>query len=299
MAERKNELFQFSSREKSGIVLLLLVNLLIYYAPDLYYHFAGDKYIGKEIIVTPIAHNKMKEEDNKEMTRDSSKNYRNSSTATRYFEFDPNHCTDEQWRELGVSDKTIHTIRNYLSKGGKFKKPDDLQKIWGISKKLSLSLIPFVRINEEPQKKLENRGTTNSSQQEVSKIIDINTADSILLESLPGIGPALSSRIIRYRVKLGGFYDVSQVGEVWGLADSLFQKIKNRLSLSGELKKINLNTADFRQFSSHPYIGYQSAKLIINYRKQHGNFNSLDDVQNIVAMDEKTFNRMRHYLTIN
>ena len=126
MAERKNELFQFSSREKSGIVLLLLVNLLIYYAPDLYYHFAGDKYIGKEIIVTPIAHNKMKEEDNKEMTRDSSKNYRISLAATRYFEFDPNRCTDEQWRELGVSDKTIHTIRNYLSKGGKFNKPDDL-----------------------------------------------------------------------------------------------------------------------------------------------------------------------------
>ena len=50
---------------------------------------------------------------------------------------------------------------------------------------------------------------------------------------------------------------------------------------------------------SHPYIGYKLANSIINYRNQHGSFKTLDDIQKIILIDEKTFNQLSHYLITN
>jgi competence protein ComEA len=45
------------------------------------------------------------------------------------FYFDPNTASSDDWKRLGLRDKTIHTIQNYLSKDGKFYKPKDIGKI--------------------------------------------------------------------------------------------------------------------------------------------------------------------------
>lgn len=74
-------------------------------------------------------------------------------------------------------------------------------------------------------------------------MVTINDADTSAFIALPGIGSKLSARIVAFRDKLGGFYSVEQIGETWGLADSTFQKIKGRLQVSGEVRKINVNTA--------------------------------------------------------
>ena len=59
------------------------------------------------------------------------------------FYFDPNTISSEDWRRLGVRDKTITTIQKYLSKGGRFKKPEDIAKIWGLSRKRSAAFNPL------------------------------------------------------------------------------------------------------------------------------------------------------------
>ena len=52
----------------------------------------------------------------------------------RIFEFDPNTLTVKGWQKLGLNEKTSQTIERYRQKGGRFYKPADLQKIWGLPK---------------------------------------------------------------------------------------------------------------------------------------------------------------------
>ena len=68
------------------------------------------------------------------------------------FYFDPNTITTSDWKRLGLRDKTIKTIENYLSKGGHFYKPDDLQKIYGLHDDEYERLRPYIKIESNPSK---------------------------------------------------------------------------------------------------------------------------------------------------
>jgi competence protein ComEA len=302
MQKNENNLFYFSRKEKNGIVLILILNLLIYSWPDVYNYFSNRQENAIQIEKLPEEKNEIQTENDtpilSQKTTEHNTTVYEHQNAT-YFEFDPNTCTKDNWIRLGVKEKTAETIIKYISKGGKFKAPEDLKKIWGLSPTQVKELLPFVKIVPTPKIENEKNINVHFSQKNSNKIIDINTADSSLLEWLPGIGPALAGRIIKYRNKLGGYYNSEQLKEVWGLPDSVFQKIKERVEISDKIQKINVNTADFLMLKSHPYIGYKLANSIINYRNQHGSFKTLDDIQKIILIDEKTFNQLSHYLITN
>jgi competence ComEA-like helix-hairpin-helix protein len=302
MQKNENDLFYFSRKEKNGIVLILILNLLIYFWPEVYDYFSNRKTQAIQFEKLPELKVESKGENYDSISKEN-RFENNSNTKEKinvnYFEFDPNRCSKDQWMKLGVKEKTAETIMKYVSKGGKFKSSEDLKKIWGLSPTQVKDLMPFVKIISTPT--IENKKNTNSHFETTNfnKIIDVNTADSLLLESLPGIGPALAGRIIKYRNKLGGFYTREQLKEVWGLPDSVLNKIKEKVIISDNVLKINVNTADFFNLKSHPYIGYKLANTIINYRNQHGNFKSLEDIQKIILIDENMFNRLSHYLITN
>ncbi len=302
MQKNENDLFYFSRKEKNGIVMILVLNLLIYGWPDVYTYFSNREDAAIQIEKLPEEQHVYQKENYEFISKERTTGHDITAYESRkveYFEFDPNACTKEDWMKLGVKEKTAETIIKYISKGGKFKVPEDLKKIWGLSPNQIKDLMPFVKIVSTS--KIANEKNTNAhfSKQKSIKIIDINTADSSLMEWIPGIGPALAGRIIKYRNKLGGFYIKEQLKEVWGLPDSVFQKLKENVLISDNVKKINVNSADFLMLKSHPYIGYKLANAIINYRNQHGTFKSLDDIQKIILIDEKTFNQLSHYLITN
>jgi len=212
------------------------------------------------------------------------------------FEFDPNTATAEEWSKLGVSDKTIAGIKKYLSKGGRFRKPEDIQKIWGIKNDHALKLLAYVKIPPEPERPKTYLDKKNFSAHKILAI-DINLSDSLAWESLPGIGSKLAGRIIKFRDKLGGFHSLSQVSETFGLTDSVFQKIKPLLKISeSPLKKININEAGLDELKTHPYIRYQLAKVIIEYRKQHQRFQEPADLKKIMIITEEQFIKIKPYI---
>lgn len=130
-------------------------------------------------------------------------------------------------------------------------------------------------------------------------LVDVNLADTTAFIALPGIGSKLSQRIISFRDKLGGFYSIEQVGETYLLPDSTFQKIKPRLVITKTvIKKININTASIEEMKLHPYLRYNVANAIFQYRQQHGNFNSVEDIKKIMLVTEDIFNKALPYLTI-
>lgn len=216
------------------------------------------------------------------------------------FYFDPNTLSTEGWMKLGVREKTAAGIQKYISKGGRFRKPEDILKIWGLFDDQKEMLLPFVRINQEENKTaFENTKPLYEKKyfkKEISSI-DINSADSTAFDNLPGIGAGYARRIINFRKKLGGFYSADQVAETFGLPDSVFQKIKPFLKADpASVQKININTATEDELKSHPYIRWQLAKVITEFKKQHGSFKSASDLKKIMIIKDEDVQRLSPYL---
>lgn len=112
-------------------------------------------------------------------------------------------------------------------------------------------------------------------------VIFINKTDSTELQILDGIGPVLSSRIIKYRDKLGGFHNMNQLLEVYGIKPATISKIIRHLNFDGPLTKIKLNSIEVKDLVKHPYFDYPTANIFINYRTHHGDFKSVEDVKKI------------------
>lgn len=233
----------------------------------------------------------------------SDKKYYQPQRPAELFYFDPNTLSADGWVKLGVSEKTANTIKKYTAKGGKFYKPEDLGKIWGLHPDEVSRLLPFVRIESATPQPLytsfQNSKPAVPSVKNTLTIIDINATDTSALIALPGIGSKLANRIISFRDKLGGFYSVDQVAETYALPDSTFQKIKSRLGIQlADIKKININKATIDELKEHPYIRYNIAKVIIEYRNMHGDFTSIDDLKKIMIITDEVFDKASPYLTI-
>lgn len=303
----KNYLF-FGKRDRLGLISVFVILALIYALPR-FFARKNEPFPLKERAVllkaidTLQAHpgNKRRKVTDEETI--ASHQYEASEirrfSPAKLFRFDPNTISIEGWKELGLAERTAKTINNYRNKGGKFYKPEDLQKIWGLPEgfyervKDYISIAPFKKASEpnnfsRPYEKADRKIAA----------VDVNSADTSAFIALPGIASRLAFRIVNFRDKLGGFYSTNQVGETYGLPDSTFQKIKIYLQLSGEVKKLNVNTATKEELKIHPYIKWNLANAIVEYRNQHGSFKSLEELKNIVLIDEAAFDKLKHYLSL-
>jgi competence protein ComEA len=221
------------------------------------------------------------------------------------FAFDPNTLDEKGWEKLGLPPRVAKTILKYRSKGGQFRRPEDLQKIWSLPEGFYDRVAPYIQIAGKPSDFVsQNRNEIAHPEskpfvREERKIsmVNINDADTSAWIALPGIGSKLAMRIVNFRDKLGGFYSVQQVAETYGVQDSVFQKIKNRLVLTGEVKKLNVNTATKDELKTHPYIRWQLANAIVEYRTQHGAFKTAEDLKKIAMVDEALLQKLTPYLS--
>lgn len=312
------EYFTFTPKERKANLLIAVIIILLLSSPLAFSLFTKRKGYNTDQFEKEIAQLKALQNDSaqrknfagnneSDFTNDYSLPASGPSGAVHaeVFYFDPNSATADEWRRLGIRDKTIKTIHNYLSKGGKFYQPEDIRKIWGMSPSDAQRLEPYVKIhvaekeNVAFEKKDFVRNAT-STPSKTFKPIDINLGDTVAFISLPGIGSKLAQRIISFREKLGGFYSVDQVAETYMLPDSTFQKIKSMLSPGNTpVRKININTASVDELKVHPYIKYNLANAIFQYRQQHGNFNSVDGIKKIMIISDEIFLKIFPYLSID
>lgn len=299
----------FGKRDRIGIIALISLIGVIYAFP---YLFAkkNKPFPAKETSVLVKAMDSLaaKKRLNHYQKNDDENNndYQYQPSQTRsfangeLFQFDPNTLPVEGWQRLGLSEKTSNTINNYRSKGGKFYKPEDIRKIWGMPEGFYERVKDYIVIASIQNKYAQNNfeKTAYTKPERKPFVVSINEADTSAFIELPGIGSKLAARIINFRDKLGGFYSVEQVGETYGLPDSTFQKIKASLQLSGNVKKLNVNTATKDELKAHPYIKWNLANSIVEYRNQHGAFKSLDELKNIALIDVEKFEKIVHYFTL-
>ena len=201
------------------------------------------------------------------------------------FSFDPNRISRSAWDSLGLGKSTINRVEKFLAKGGRFRKAEDLKKIYGFDSLKYLELHSYINI---PKKQLEEKVK-----------IDLNMADSIQLLELPGIGPYFSQRIINYRDKLGGFYSINQLMDVYGLRKSRVDSISSSLTIDlSHLHFININRATIDELSMHPYISYKEASDILRLRKRKGKILDLESLRKKKIFRDSTFSRVKPYLSL-
>ncbi len=130
-------------------------------------------------------------------------------------------------------------------------------------------------------------------------LINLNEADSAMLEALPGIGERLSARIIKYRDRLGGFHDVAQLKEVYGLQDTVLKLLASRVfvPVNGLLKKLDVNKCSYADFRHHPYVGHAFAKSLVAFRQTHGKLKTIEDLYQLVAVKKEEIDRMKSYFS--
>ena len=109
----------------------------------------------------------------------------------------------------------------------------------------------------------------------------------------------MAYKIVKFREKLGGFININQIKETYGLTDSVYQAMQPFLSFSNtNIQKININTANDFDLGKHPYISSDIAKAIAIYRKQHGNFSKIEDVKKIVFINQQMYQKIAPYITV-
>lgn len=154
---------------------------------------------------------------------------------------------------------------------------------------------------EKKEGQKSSKTTSNSSFYKKAApgiVIELNIADSAKLTELKGIGPSFARRIITYRNHLGGFVKKEQLLEVFGLDSERYAGLKSQVSVNAlHIKKIHINSVNFDGLKYFPYLTYKQMNAIIQFREQHGDYESLADLGNIVIMDKPTLKKIKPYIT--
>ena len=279
--------FYFSPSEQKGIMLLSFILIIVIFTPFIYR-------LVKPTTDLVINIQQITALDSLDKNNSNSEDF----ASQEPFKFNPNSATAEELKQLGFTDKNIATLQNYLNKGGEIKSAEGLKKIYGIDQNLVKKLTPFLLL--EKQNELANNknviDTLNYKKKGKIQVLEINTADSVSLVKLYRIGPKLAAKIIAYREKLGGFLNLHQLTEIYGFDEDILYDLQDKITVdSSKAKRINLNTISEEELKNHPYFKYKLARVITNYRNQHGKYNSYNDLLKIKIINDSILDRIKIY----
>ena len=232
----------------------------------------------------------------------------NKPAVAELFEFDPNTASESDLGRLGLPKSAVKGMLSYRNKGGVFRKKEDVQKIYTLPQDVYERVAPYMALPPDPGEAVLRPAAYHggvSAYPSPKKFpvapVDLNRSSLEDWMTLPGIGETRGRQIINFREKLGGFLSVEQVAETSGLPDSVFQRIKPLLNPDvSEPRKININTATWKDLNAHPYCSGKQAQHIINYRSQHGPYTSLAELDNIEAFKDKLWlAQIKRYLRLD
>lgn len=203
-------------------------------------------------------------------------------------EFNPNIGDSLSLLQYGFSPFAVSNIIKYRLKGGEFKDCDDLLKIYGVDKEVYNKSKSFCKCDNPKKREIK-----------LAIRIEINKADTSELMKIRGIGQVLSKRIIKYRDRLDGFYDINQLQEVYGIEQEVFQTFKKQLYINSKVRKMNLNSITYNDLIKHFYFDKHITNAIVNYVKQHGPLNSVEEIKKIKIIDEEIYSKIENYLSVS
>jgi DNA uptake protein ComE-like DNA-binding protein len=307
MQSSKNNLFQFTRRERRALAVLAVVIALLgiwhfsstgFAALPEYNYAAFDKLMASNQ-ATPETDSAEKQplESMYELAGEKSIYHRKEK-----FYFDPNNLPEDKWVRLGLSPAQARSVKKFEAAGGKFRYRQDVKKLIVVSPELYIELEPYIALPDETLPDAANIGRNSRSSELPSRtpqIIELNAADTLALVKLEGIGPVFARRIVAYRQKLGGFHSSGQLLEVFGFDQERLDLVAASINVdSAYIRKINVNTAGADELRRHPYFTPVLAKTLVSFRNAHGPFKSLPDVMRCQLFSPELYRKLAPYLTI-
>jgi competence protein ComEA len=209
------DVFGFSGREINGFLILLPLSVFVVSVIPVYTRWLAtqeeDSNYNARKLDSLVA---ILNAEHKALRGDSARRMRPiRQPERRLFAFNPNNISVADLKTLGFSEHLSTRIASYRSAGGEFSVKSDLLKIYGIDTAFYKQVYPYIELPEKVEKKEKPLPTGKKE----NVILDLNTADSVQLSTVRGIGPKLAARIIKFRNSLGGFIKHDQLKEVYGL----------------------------------------------------------------------------------
>lgn len=163
--------------------------------------------------------------------------------------FNPNNFAKSDWIAMGFSEKQSQVFCNFISKKGGLKSGDEILKVYGVAPEYLEKLQGQIKIP--------------------TRLFSLNQISKEQLESAKGIGEVLSARILKYREKLGGFYSVDQLQEVYGVKTEVVDEVKKISRVDSQnIKKLRINFVSYDELKNHPYLKEKEVKKIIQIRSE-------------------------------
>ncbi|TVQ88144.1 MAG: hypothetical protein EA393_09520 [Bacteroidetes bacterium] len=310
--------FYFTKTERNGIVVLSVLLIIIIILPFFYpILFPAKVYDFTEFNDKIEKYEKLRAEYHEarialEKTRIAEQTIKPELVLT-LAAFNPNLLNREEFVEMGFPERIAGNIVNYRNAGGIFRFREDLKRIFSIDEDFYSRIENYIDLpsreehertrREELQARALARDTLPDNRRQpswASVLIDINKADTTEWQQIRGIGPVFSRRIASYRDLLGGFYSTEQLMEVYGMDSSRFEQILPHVFISDsiELRRIDINTADFATLIRHPYLDRNQVNSILRMRELHGKYTSLNDILRSELIDDSVFQRVAPYLVV-
>ncbi|MFY0604763.1 MAG: helix-hairpin-helix domain-containing protein [Flavobacteriaceae bacterium] len=240
---------------------------------------------------------------------DSLKKLQLKKKKLQIYPFNPNYINDYKGYQLGMSIKEIDRLQLYRKKGRFVNSKKEFQQVTKVSDSLLNKIAPYFKFpdwvvkrnqqrkNREVKKGVNNTNTYNFKNRKPTTI-DINKAIVSDFQTIKGVGKQLSERIVKYRDKLQGYTYNDQLFEVWKLEKELAQKILTVFKVIEKpiIKKININTATFKEVLKIPYIDYELCKKLFEYRDEVAELQNIEELKNIEGFPLEKYSRIVLYL---
>lgn len=225
--------------------------------------------------------------------------------AIRMQVFDPNTADSSTLVHLGFKPWQAKNMVKYRAAGGKYRKPEDLKKLYGMTDSMYQALTPYIYIAREEVDSVAVDSLRKDSlprweEENKDTILNLRTADTVELKMIHGIGSYRARQIVRYREQLGGFVSVEQVLEAKGMenvdADSL---LAHFWIDSVKIEAMNVNSVGVQRLSRHPYLRFEQAQAIYELRRKKIRLDSIQQLQQIECISAETLEKIAPYLNFD
>ena len=234
------------------------------------------------------------------------------------FPFDPNTADSTLLLRLGLQPWQVRSIYKYRAAGGVYREKADFAKLYGLTVKQYRELEPYIEISPDYRPastlRLPREYATPSARRSAvdadstttapptayphkiaaGETVDLNALDTAVYMTVPGIGSYYARRILDYGRRLGGYASVAQLSEIddFPMESAVFFDISTKIEPSIHINRFSLN-----ELRRHPYLNYYQARAIVDYRRQQGRINDLNDLSLLRDFPEEAIARLRPYVS--
>ncbi|HSP83753.1 MAG TPA: helix-hairpin-helix domain-containing protein, partial [Gillisia sp.] len=277
--------FVFNRSQRNGIFILVIVIVVL----QMFYFYLN---FGSS---SPPSLSENPELNLFQKKIDSVRMAQQAGDTLRIYPFNPNFVTDYRGYTLGMTVEEIDRLHSYRAEDKWVNSAMEFQQVTGISDSLLNIISPYFRFPDwvtgsKPQVVNRNVAPVQSAAQKQ----DLNAASVEDLVAVKGIGETLAGRIVNYRNRIGGFVDDIQLKDIYGLSFETRAEVLKSFTVKNapKVELLDLNTASVLELSNVPYIDYELAREIVNYRLLHENIGSFEELAKIKEFPSEKIDRI-------